>query len=132
MFGGGRYNGLAGIFGGSEFPAVGCAPGDETTRLFLESWGLVDAILSKTTSEVYYLPIIDESVADDARSLAKSLRAAGVNVVLGLQPEGIGKALEAANKQGYQKVVLFGSDEVQKQVYQLKDMESGKQEEIAL
>ncbi|MEK9201034.1 MAG: ATP phosphoribosyltransferase regulatory subunit, partial [Patescibacteria group bacterium] len=37
MFGGGRYNGLAGIFGGSSFPATGFAPGDETTKLFLES-----------------------------------------------------------------------------------------------
>jgi histidyl-tRNA synthetase len=39
LFGGGRYNGLAEIFGVKEsIPAVGFAPGDEPMRLFLESW----------------------------------------------------------------------------------------------
>lgn len=38
MFGGGRYNGLADIFGVKEqIPAVGFAPGDEPMKLFLES-----------------------------------------------------------------------------------------------
>ena len=37
LFGGGRYNGLADIFGVKEgIPAVGFAPGDETMKLFLE------------------------------------------------------------------------------------------------
>jgi histidyl-tRNA synthetase len=62
MFGGGRYNGLAGIFGGNSFPATGCAPGDETTRLFLESWGLVDKILANS-AERYYFPNLLETDA---------------------------------------------------------------------
>jgi len=36
LFGGGRYNGLADIFGSQNIPAVGFAPGDITTKLFLE------------------------------------------------------------------------------------------------
>jgi histidyl-tRNA synthetase len=41
LFGGGRYNGLAEIFGAKEsIPAVGFAPGDEPMRLFLESRNL--------------------------------------------------------------------------------------------
>src|SRR5690606_30571819 len=55
MFGGGRYNGLASLFGGNSFPAVGFAPGDETTRIFLENWNLIPDNLK---SEVYFLPIL--------------------------------------------------------------------------
>ena len=36
MFGGGRYNGLAELFGSVSFPAIGFAPGDETFKIFLE------------------------------------------------------------------------------------------------
>ena len=44
MYGWGRYNGLASIFGADPFPAVGTAPWDETTKLFLESRWMLDSI----------------------------------------------------------------------------------------
>lgn len=51
MFGGGRYNGLADIFGAKEtIPAIGFAPWDETTRLFLDSRGLLPEIPMPTES----------------------------------------------------------------------------------
>jgi len=54
MFGGGRYNGLAEIFGEKNFPAVGFAPGDETTRLFLESWDLLNKIKSRAPGNLLF------------------------------------------------------------------------------
>ena len=41
LYGGGRYNGLANIFGQHNFPAVGFAVGNETFRIFLENWNLI-------------------------------------------------------------------------------------------
>ncbi|MDQ7021348.1 MAG: ATP phosphoribosyltransferase regulatory subunit [Candidatus Dojkabacteria bacterium] len=63
MFGGGRYNGLAALFGSQSFPATGCAPGDETTRLFLEGWNLLDQA-KENKPKSYYLPLLDESFVD--------------------------------------------------------------------
>ena len=40
LFGGGRYNGLASIFGQDSFPAVGFAPGTSTFKLFFKELGL--------------------------------------------------------------------------------------------
>ncbi len=126
MFGGGRYNGLAEIFGEKNFPAVGFAPGDETTKLFLESWGLTDRI-KKEIPEKYYLPLLNIGLKDDINQLAKKLRCRNLNILVGLEEQKIGKALEFANKKNITKVIIIGEDELAKRVYKIKDMESGEE-----
>jgi histidyl-tRNA synthetase len=129
MFGGGRYNGLAEIFGVSNFPAIGFAPGDETTRLFLESWNMLDKIALEQPVK-YYLPILDENLTNETIHLAKTLRVRGLNIVAGLEEQKIGKALDFANKKKIAKVIIFGTEEKAKGIYKIKDMENGGQEEI--
>lgn len=126
MFGGGRYNGLADIFGISNFPAVGFAPGDETTRLFLESWGLLGRVQEGLTDR-YYLPLLAENLAGGLDRLAKALRGQGKDVLTGLEEQKIGKALEFANKKGIAKVVIYGADEAREGKYKIKDMRSGEE-----
>jgi len=130
MFGGGRYNGLAEIFGKQSFPAVGCAPGDETIRLFLESWNLIKKIENK--NEIYYLPILDESLTLTSQKIANQLRKKGVNVEISLEPQKLGKALDYANKKSIAKVIIFGELERKKGIYKVKDMVSGKEKRIKL
>lgn len=124
MFGGGRYNGLAEIFGEKNFPAVGFAPGDETTRLFLESWELLDRA-KETQPEKYYLPLLDVSLKDKVYQLAKKLRCRDLNILVGLEEQKIGKALEFANKKNITKVIIIGEDELAKGIYKIKNMVSG-------
>ena len=73
MFGGGRYNGLAAIFGVEDIPAVGFAPGDEATKLFLESWGLLEKF-KNPTKDCYFIPVLDESLAEDYAKINTYLR----------------------------------------------------------
>ena len=129
MFGGGRYNGLAEIFGEKNFPAVGFAPGDETTKLFLESWNL----LGKVTEDQplrYYLPLLKESLSAKINQLAKQLRGQGKNVLAGLEEQKIGKALEFANKKKITHVVILGEDEASQGIYKIKDMGNGQEETL--
>jgi len=130
MFGGGRYNGLAELFGGQSFPAVGFAPGDETTKLFLESWGLLPSFCPQ--KNICLAPLLDPALAPDLRKIAARLRKDGMAVVLGLEPMKVGKALEQANKQGFSQVLIYGSDEQRSKVYKLKDMESGREKEVKI
>jgi histidyl-tRNA synthetase len=127
MFGGGRYNGLAEIFGEKNFPAVGFAPGDETTRLFLESWDLLDKV-TDSRDDNYYLPLLRADLAPLVNRLAKALRSRGLNVLVGLEEQKVGKALELANKKGITKVIILGEEEAEKKVYKIKDMTSGEEE----
>lgn len=128
MFGGGRYNGLGKIYGIDDLPAVGAAPGDETLKLFLESWDLIDSL--NVNQERYYLPLIDDSVVEQVKMLAQSLRKQGKNVILGLELERLGKSLQYANSKGISKVIIFGSQEKDRGLYIVKDMETGEQEEL--
>lgn len=131
MFGGGRYNGLAEIFGEKNFPAVGFAPGDETTRLFLESWNLLEQI-QEEKPERYYLPLLSARLVPDLNRLAKILRGQDKNILLGFEEQKVGKALEFANKKGISRVIILGDDEVKKGIYKIKNMISGQEEEIRL
>jgi histidyl-tRNA synthetase len=131
LFGGGRYNGLAGIFGRDSFPAVGCAPGDETTRIFLEAKGLLPQDL--TERKGIYFPRIDEQLPEvEYAKLAAKLRATGERVVSGLEYEKLGKAIGTADKVGAQKVVIFGTQELAAGEYGLKDLATGAQEQVKI
>lgn len=124
LFGGGRYNGLASIFGSQSFPAVGCAPGDETTKLFLEAWNLIPQNLKPRRT---YIPILSEVLKKDALQLAQRLRNKGENIEVSLTTQKLGKALEYANKAGISKVVILGENEKVQGTYKLKDMNSGEE-----
>ena len=129
LFGGGRYNGLADIFGQKSFPAVGMAPGDETTKLFLESWHLIN--LEKINSNLrYYLPLLDKNLLSETRLLAKKLRGKKLDLDFGFNEQKIGKALDYANKKGFDYVVIFGELEQKKGIYKVKDMKKGEEKEF--
>ncbi len=129
LFGGGRYNGLAGIFDKEAFPAVGCAPGDETTKIFLDTWNLWPKNLSP---EIVFLPILDNNLELESRNLAAKLRNMGQNVLLGLETVKLTKALEIANKNSYSKTVIFGEYEKRDGVYKVKDMLTGEETSLNL
>lgn len=130
VFGGGRYNGLSAIFGCQPFPAVGAAPGDETIKLFLDSWGLLEGIRESIKDEVYYLPLLDQELTLETQQLARKLRGEGKQVELGLDVQKITKALEYANKKKITRLIIFGPDERRQRIYKIKDMESGQEKKV--
>ena len=126
MFGGGRYNGLAGIFGEDDIPAVGVAPGDETTRLFLASWNLIPE--SSTTTKVIYIPVLDERFLVNVATLARELRQAGYMIEVGVETQSIKHALKYANRKQFSYVMLIGEDEFAQGNVSLKNMSTGQQQ----
>ena len=125
MFGGGRYNGLAGIFGVKDFPAVGFAPGDETFKLFLQSWDILPK--NDLKNDVYFFPLLNKELSDDVFLLAKKMRAKGLRIENGLNVMKISRALEYADKNKIGQVIILGEDEKKKGVYKIKNMISGKE-----
>ncbi len=132
MFGGGRYDGLAGIFGSETFPAVGCAPGDETTKLFLEDWGLIEKIREEVKETIYYLPLLSEDLRVDTYKLAIELRRKGMNIVNGLEMQTVGKALRYANQRVFDKILLYGTDEKAQNTITVKDLNTGEQKSLKI
>lgn len=125
LFGGGRYNGLADIFGMESFPATGFAPGNITTQLFLENWQLLPDFKDSAT---YYLPTLEGVNYTSVLNLANKLRSTGLTVVTDFEPVGISQGLRTANKLQYAYMLIFGQDEIANNTLTVKDLSSGAQE----
>lgn len=131
LFGGGRYNGLAKIFGVKEdIPAIGFAPWDETMKLFLENWDLIDSI--PDDDEVYYLPLLDEAFFARIQMIAQKLRQEGKRVNVGLSVKKLPKAIKFADKSGFSNIVILGDQELEKNIYINKNLQTGEEVEVSL
>lgn len=128
LFGGGRYNGLASIFGGKTFPAVGCAPGDETTKLFLEAWNL----LPKFDTEVIFIPLLNNEYRQKINEIAQNLRRKGKKVEEGLEEQNFKKVIGYADKKGFAKVLILGENEYKENKITVKDMKTGEQKMVSV
>lgn len=126
LFGGGRYDGLVGLFGVDPIPTVGFAPGDVTMRDFLETHKLLPKL--NTSSEVYIVVLGD--VLAGAQKLARRLREEGVNTELDITGRKIDKQMKSAIKKGVPFLLFVGKKELDEETYTLKDV--AKEEEHKL
>lgn len=129
LFGGGRYNGLADIFAGQKIPAVGFAPGDVTTKLFLEQNNLFP---QDQDLPLILLPLLEEKLASNTYSLASQLRALNLPVTTTSEVTPLTKALQQANKQKFTFIVILGEKEVAKNQITLKNLKTGQQQTLPL
>lgn len=129
MFGGGRYDDLLNLFGEEKMPAVGFAPGDITTRLFLESWGLLEG-LDLNDKETFYIPMIKAEYFTTYKNIADEIRRTGSVAEVSLQETSISDALRYANKNKINYVVILGDDEKKNETYKVKDMQTGDEKVI--
>jgi histidyl-tRNA synthetase len=132
LFGGWRYNGLAKIFGVKEdIPAIGFAPGDETTKLFLEGHGLLKDI-QNSYSEKYYFPLLDSVEFYDCSKIANILRLEWRQVNLWLSVKKLPKAIKYADKNNYSHIIILGQQEFENNSYTIKNLKTGEEENISL
>ena len=104
MMGGGRYDGLVGLFGVEPVPTVGFGWGDVTLYNFLQIHHLLPTLSTET--DVY--------------------------VAIDYTGKKIGDQLKSASKKGVDKVMIIGENEVRTQKYKLKTLSSGKEEELSI
>ncbi|WP_372351920.1 histidine--tRNA ligase [Streptomyces sp. KL116D] len=127
--GGGRYDGLSEMIGGPSLPSVGWALGVDRTVLALEAEG-VELRLPSTTS-VFAVPL-----GDEARrvlfSKVTELRRAGISADFSFGGKGLKGAMKNANRSGARFTLVAGERDLAEGVVQLKDMESGEQEAVAV
>lgn len=127
LFGGGRYDGLVGMFGAEPLSAVGMAPGYTMTELFLQTHGLLPDFSS--TTEVY-LVVLGEA-ADGADKLARLLRKEGVKTEVDVTGRKLDKQLKSAVKKKIPYMIFIGDDEVQSGIYPLKETATATEEKLS-
>jgi histidyl-tRNA synthetase len=118
MFGGGRYNGLIGLFINTDVPAVGFAQGDVPIKLFLESWNLLPKFENDIDYLVTVFPSENPIFFEKSQEIATKLRQKEKNIEVYLNTNtSLSKQLEYANKKGIKKVIIIGQDEIDKDTY---------------
>lgn len=128
MFGGGRYDGLVGLFGAEPVATVGFAPGLSMTELFLQSHNLMPSFVS--TTDVYMVVLGD--VAKSARKLADDLRDEGVRVAIDNTGRKLDKQIKTAVKQKVNYLLFVGEQEIASEQYRLKDVANETEQELSL
>jgi histidyl-tRNA synthetase len=124
MFGGGRYDGLVGMFGVDPVPTVGFGQGDVGMQLFLESHGL----LPKLNSETELYAVVFEGYYEKAQKLIHELREMGLNVAVDASGRKLDKCIRSAEKKSIRFVAFLGENELAEDQLTIKDIISGKEE----
>jgi histidyl-tRNA synthetase len=127
LYGGGRYDGLVGLFGAEPVSAVGMAPGLTMTELFLQSHDLLSKLSS--TTEVY-LVVLGQAL-EGAMNLAVRLREEGVNVELDFTGRKLDKQLKAAVKKDIPFLVFVGDEELKSEQYPFKDTATSEERKLS-
>lgn len=128
MMGGGRYDGLVGLFGVDPVPTVGFGLGDATLANFLETHRLLPQLQPETQ---LFVAVVGD-VASAAQKPIRELREMGLNVVVGAYGRKLGDQLRLAEKKGINNVLIIGVQELESGQFVIKDLQTGKEEKHSL
>lgn len=125
--GGGRYDGLFEQLGGKKTPAVGFAMGVERLILILDNLNNQSA-----DSCDYYIACSNPEFIKIGLEIQKKLISRNFSVRIDLLRRSLKAQLREANKYNAKFVIIIGEEEIKRQSFVLKDMQSGTQREISL
>lgn len=126
--GGGRYDGLVGMYASRDLPATGATIGLDRLIAALTQLELMEERSTRTSVLVtIYFP---ETKAY-CRHLAARLRESGINTETFLAQGSLKKQFSFADRKGIRWVVVAGEDELKSERYTLKDLETGRQMEVS-
>jgi histidyl-tRNA synthetase len=128
--GGGRYDGLVGMFSGEQVPACGFSLGLERILVVMAERQMFPAGVSGIAADVLVTLWNRESAADSL-AIARELRQAGLRVDVYPDPDKIGKQLKYAASRGIRHVIVAGDDERARGEVGIKDMASGEQRSVS-
>lgn len=124
MFGGGRYDGLVGLFGVEPVPTVGFGMGDVTLQNFLEMHELLPKLRPET--DVYVILIGD--VYQKAQRVIAELRDMGANVAVDMSNRKPDKQIKAAVKKGIHYAMFIGEKELSEEQYMIRNLKTSVEE----
>lgn len=130
LTGGGRYDGLIGLFSKNSLPATGTSLGIERIIDVMDELNMYPPDLGKTVVDVF-VTVFDAGRRASSLSVAMQLRAASINTEVWYDLDNLGKQLKYASARGIPYVIIIGPDEANENVVTLRDLTTGAQEKIA-
>ncbi len=124
--GGGRYDGLIGMFGKEQIPACGFSLGLERILVVMDERGMFPESLDSASADVV-VTVWSEETAAESLKLAAAIRSAGLRVLVYPEADKLGKQFKYAGQIGVRYVCVVGESELAEGTVTLKNMVSGDQ-----
>jgi histidyl-tRNA synthetase len=122
ILGGGRYDDMMKEFGGPDICGTGFAMGLER---------FLSVVPFKEEKEPFlYIVFLGDAAKKAGMGLARKLRKNGMECLIEYRARSLKNQMSRANKLGANWVLIIGEDEVKANRYQLKNMETGDQQEV--
>jgi histidyl-tRNA synthetase len=125
--GGGRYDGLATMLGGSDVPGVGFGMGIDRVLIAMETEGA--ELPPPRAPRCFVVAIAGARRA--GRELVRDLRAAGISAERALEDRPLGAQLRMADRGGARYAAILGERETEAGVVTLRKLDDGTQEEVS-
>jgi histidyl-tRNA synthetase len=122
MAGGGRYDGLVGLFGVEPIPTVGFAIGDVTLQRFLE----LHELLPQLRTETDFAVILIGDVYKDAQKVLTHLRSLGLNIAVDATGRKMDTSIRHAAKAGVDGIIFIGEQEIADGKIRIKHLHTGE------
>lgn len=127
---GGRYDGLVKELDGTDTPAIGFAMGVERLVEVYEKYNKDSMVQDKNMS--LYIACIGKEANIFGAKLVDSLREADIFVEKDIAEKSLKAQLKYADKKNSRYVIIIGEDEIKSGEAKIKEMASGKEENIKL
>ncbi len=127
--GGGRYDGLIGMFGKEQIPACGFSLGLERILVVMEERGMFPESLKYSSADVM-VTVWSEETAAESIKLASEIRDAGLRALVYPEADKLGKQFKYAGQINVKYVCVLGESEIAEGNVTIKNMETGEQQTI--
>jgi histidyl-tRNA synthetase len=128
--GGGRYDGLIGMFGKEQIPACGFSLGLERILVVMDERGMFPPEIAESTPADVLVTIWNEETVAESLKLASELRQQGLRVTVYPEPDKLGKQIKYADSIKVPYVAVLGESELAEGKVTMKNMRSGDQSSV--
>lgn len=125
--GGGRYDGLIGMFGKEQIPACGFSLGLERILVVMDERGMFPPEIAESSSADVLVTIWSDETIAESLKLASELRSSGLRVTLYPEADKLGKQIKYADSIKVPWVCVLGESEIAENKVTLKNLASGEQ-----
>lgn len=128
--GGGRYDGLIGMFGKEQIPACGFSLGLERILVVMDERGMFPPEIAESTPADVMVTIWNEETISESLKLASELRSAGIRVTVYPEADKLGKQIKYADSIKVPFVCVLGESELAEGSVTIKNMKTGAQNTV--
>ncbi|MFP6587763.1 MAG: histidine--tRNA ligase [Pirellulaceae bacterium] len=126
---GGRYDNLAELYTKQQLPGIGASLGLDRLLAAMDELEMIDKV--KTPADIL-LVYFEKDQLNKYLEIAADLRQAGWAVEVYPDAKKLGKQLKYADMRGFQYALIAGGDELQRDVCQIKNLQTGESVEYPL